>query len=63
MAIDWLLIGITNHGFIQWAFFGLTTCLIVAIPLQLREHRQLIRNYERQGNIPNVVSTRPQLHI
>jgi hypothetical protein len=44
--------GLSNHGFMRWAFFVLTVGLLVAIPLQLREQRQLIRNYERQGNTP-----------
>jgi hypothetical protein len=53
MAINWLLLGLSDNGFMRWAFFGVTACWVAAIPLQLREQRQLIRNYERQ-NTPNV---------
>ncbi len=42
------------HGFMRWASFGLTVGALVAIPLQLREQRQLIRDYERQGNTDNL---------
>jgi hypothetical protein len=45
--------GLSDHGFMRWAGFGLFACGVIAITLQLREQRQLIRNYERQ-NIPNV---------
>jgi hypothetical protein len=54
LAVDTFLRGLSDHGFMRWAHFALTVGLLVLVPLQLREQRQLIRNYERQGNTPNV---------
>ena len=53
LPVGTFLQGLSSHGFTRWAFFGLTVGLLVAIPLQLREQRQLIRNYERQVNTRN----------
>ena len=53
-TVDIFLQGLSNHGFMRWTFFGFTVGLLVAITLQLREQRQLIRNCERQGNTHNV---------
>ena len=54
LAVCTFLQGLSDHGFMRWAHFALTVGLLVAILLQLREQRQLIRNCERQGNTPNV---------
>jgi hypothetical protein len=53
LPVGTFLQGLSSHGFMRWAFFGLTVGLLVAIPLQLREQRQLIRNYEQQMNRHN----------
>ena len=53
LAVDTFLQGLSDHGFMRWAHFALTVGLLVLIPLQLREQRQLIRNYEGQGITPN----------
>ena len=53
LPVGTFLQGLSNHGFMRWAFFALTVGALVAIPLQLREQRQLIRNYEQQGNTPH----------
>ena len=54
LAVNNLLRGLSDHGFMRWVDFALTVGFLVLIPLQLREQRQLIRKYERQGNTPNV---------
>jgi len=53
LAVGTFLQGLSDHGFMRWAGFALTVGLLVAIPLQLREQRQLIQNYEGQGITPN----------
>jgi hypothetical protein len=54
LPVSCLLQGLSDHGLLRWASFALTVGLVVAIPLQLRDQRQLIRNYEGQGITPNV---------
>jgi len=61
LAVGSLLQGVQDHGFMRWAFFGLTACWVVSIPLLLREQRQLIQNYERQRNSSNVGDHRNDL--
>jgi hypothetical protein len=53
LAVSIFLQGLNDHGFMRWAHFAFTVGLLVLIPLQLREQRQLIRNYEGQGITPN----------
>jgi len=54
LAVCNILPGLSDPGFMRWVGLALTVCLLVAIPLQLREYRQLIRNYEGQQITPNV---------
>jgi hypothetical protein len=54
LAVDTFLRGLSDHGFMRWAHFALTAGLLVLVLLQLHEQRKLIRNYEQQGNTPNV---------
>jgi hypothetical protein len=54
LAVSTVLHGLSDHGFMRWAGFALTVGLVIAIPLQLREQRQLVRNYEGQGITSNV---------
>jgi hypothetical protein len=53
LAVSTFLQGLSHHGFMRWAAFALTVGCLVLIPLQLREQRQLIRNYEGQAITPN----------
>ena len=53
MAVFPFLQSLSDQGFMRWADFALTVGFLVVIPLQLREQRQLIRNYERQVNRHN----------
>jgi hypothetical protein len=53
VSVSWLCSGIIDHGFLRYGFFGALVCGVFGILLQLREQRQLIRNYQRQ-NAPNV---------
>lgn len=61
LAVGSILQGVQDQGFMRWAFFGLTACFVLSIPLLLREQRQLIRNFEEQGNSPNVGDHRNDL--
>jgi hypothetical protein len=49
-TVSFLFQGVQDHGFMRWAMFGLVIISVVALALQLREQRQLIRNYEGQVN-------------
>ena len=49
LAVNCLFQGLSDDGFMRWLGIGLFAGVVVAIPLQLRETRQLIRNYERQS--------------
>ena len=53
LAVSIFLLGLSDHGFMRWTDFALTVGFLVLIPLQLREQRQLIRNYKWQGITPN----------
>ena len=54
MAVFPFLQSLSDQGFMRWADFALTVGFLVVIPLQLREQRQMIRNYERQVNTHHV---------
>lgn len=53
MLVNFLLQGLVQHGFLRWFGFGLAAGCLVFLPFVLRQQRQMIRNYERQGT-PNV---------
>ena len=59
-TINGPLLGLSDHEFMRWSYLKLIACWFVAILLQLREQRQLIRNYERQ-NLPNVGDNRDDI--
>lgn len=48
LPISCLFSGLNDHGIMRWIWFGLIPFLVVAVLVQLREQRQLIRNFEQQ---------------